>query len=720
MRVLISFLLAAILLSTSSCGREHEDKKPSSKRKPKPKAVVKEKHDPSREIEALTGAHTRLVWAESAKPGDSDTFATSDGLVLKGIDTKDGLGERAILSKTGNYSRPLLTCDGTGILFSDKNTVRKGGKKHYRPVVYLTGWKGGKPIRLADGYAVDCWRDPATGTEWVFAVQDFRATKGVALEAHRLVRFPLNDPEKVETVYDETPISPDNVQFSRDGTQASGLFPWPHAGVLALSDGKWKAEQLTIGCWTSHAPDNSGVMWAFDGNHKQVHMYASDRKKSWQIGFSDAPGVKGRELYHPRWTNHPRFIVATGPYTKQKGSSGSVITKGGATAQVLLARLSPTADKVEAWLQVSHDKSGESYPDAWIEGADKASLEGHSLTHEQPAALAATWPVKQEGLLFLWRDRTALNTFVQRDGRKREARVESQEAGRHGRFHEMQLDGGRFEVDEEATEDILAHLKEKAEAAFEAVLLPGPADPGNAGVQQFLFTGPGFHVAVKGGGLEVTRASGGVWRTQGTLPTKPFHLIVNRTGDAAKSFEVFVNGQAVELATLGSAATQPGPEFKTVAFGGGWNGGLLNVAIYDHMLGADEIGRNAAAMEPRIASLPPPAARVRLQGKLVELSAMPTPEAIEPYTSSLVEYVYEVQKVLEGDFKEPRVLVKHWAMLNLHTVEGLPREVGKSYELTLEKGEDHLHLQGERVMQDTSAFDLQAWFDVAPPRIVAK
>jgi hypothetical protein len=99
---------------------------------------------------------------------------------------------------------------------------------------------------------------------------------------------------------------------------------------------------------------------------------------------------------------------------------------------------------------------------------------------------------------------------------------------------------------------------------------------------------------------------------------------------------------------------------------------------------------------------------------------MPTPEAIEPYTSSLVEYVYEVQKVLEGDFKEPRVLVKHWAMLNLHTVEGLPRELGKSYELTLEKSEDHLHLQGERVMQDTGAFDLQAWFDVAPPRVVAK
>src|SRR4051794_25274226 len=105
MRFFISLLLAAILLNTPSCDRKHEDKKAVSKHKPKPepKPVAKEKHEPekhdaSKEIEALTGAHTRLVWAECAEPEDSDTYATRDGLVLQGIDTRDGLGERSILS----------------------------------------------------------------------------------------------------------------------------------------------------------------------------------------------------------------------------------------------------------------------------------------------------------------------------------------------------------------------------------------------------------------------------------------------------------------------------------------------------------------------------------------------------------------------------------------------------------------------------------------------
>jgi hypothetical protein len=715
MRLIIPLLFAALIFAPSCRDRDDEKKKPTKRKGP---VIPAEKRDPSKEVEAFTGAHTRMVWAECLKPGEADTFAVSDGLILRGLDTRDGKGERAIFTKPGNYSRPILTCDGTGILFTDKNTARKGGKKHYRPLTYRTDWKGTKPVRLAEGYAVDCWKDPATGTEWVYAVQDFKPTKGVSLEGHRLVRFPLKDPGRVETVYDETPITPDNIQFSRDGTQASGLFPWPHAGMLTLQDGKWSAEQLTIGCWTSHSPDNSGVLWAFDGDHKKVHMFAGEKSRHWLLSFAEAPNAKGREMYHPRWSNHPQFVVMTGPYTKQKGQDGSVINKGGATAQVMLARLSAKADKVEGWLQVSSDKSGESYPDAWIEGGDSANLEGFTIGRQKKPVLAGEWPAKTDGLLFLWRDRVALNTFTRRDGKKSEARIEGRAAGRYGRFNEMQLDGGTFEAEAESAEIMVPPLKEKPQAAFEAVLLPGEATvDGKAGGEPFLFTAPGFSVIVKSGSITVARASGGVWASSGALPRKPFHLVVNRLEDAAKGFEVFVDGRPLAMAAVGGATLQPGPEMTTVAFGGGWNGGLLNVAIYDRTLDAGEIARGSQAMQQRIAALPPAPPRVKLQGKLVEVSAMPTPEGIEPYTSALVEYVYEVEKVLEGEFKDKRVLVKHWAMLDAVPVEGLPREVGKSYELTLERGKDHEHLQGERVMQDTTAFDLEPWFDVGPPRV---
>ena len=79
--------------------------------------------------------------------------------------------------------------------------------------------------------------------------------------------------------------------------------------------------------------------------------------------------------------------------------------------------------------------------------------------------------------------------------------------------------------------------------------------------------------------------------------------------------------------------------------------------------------------------------------------------------------MYEVESVLSGEYKDKRILVKHWALLDRRAVKGFPREKGQSYELTLERDSDHPELTGERVMDDTGVFDLQAWLDVARPRL---
>lgn len=666
------------------------------------------RRDLSSQIEAFTGAHTRIVWSEYSEPGSADTFATTDGLHLKGLDTRDGLGERTILAKQGNYSRPILSTDGTCILWTDKNTVRKSGKKRYRPIIYLTGWKGGKPIRIGEGYAVDCWQDPATGVEFVYAVTDLRPTRGVALEGQKLVRFPLHAPEHVETVYEDTPISPDNLQFSRDGTMASALLPWPHAGVLRLANGRWTAHKFSVGCWTSLAPDNSGLAWVFDGEHKSVTMFAQDGTSPWPLGLADAPGIDGRELYHPRWSNHPRYFTFTGPYTKQKGQNGSVINKGGSTAQVHLARLSPRADKVEAWLQITHDKSSESYPDVWIAGAESARLEGYSLASARlRAPVAEAWPSRREGLVFIWRDREALNTFQTSDARNHDSRVENRDAGRYGRLNEMRLDGGWFEVESEGAEAALQHFRDHPEATFEALVLPSTAGQGGQ-----LFAAPGLSVFINAGSLTIGLADG-AWKSAVRMPDKPFHLCLRRLASGA---EAFVDGAPVELTRAGSpvaGATAAG----VIVFGGGWDGGLLNVALYSRVLTEEEIAANAEAAQSRSATFSAAPAQVRLEAKLTEASSMPTPEGIAPYTSSLLVCVYEVVRVIEGELKARQVLVKHWAMLDQKVVRGFPREVGRTYELLLERESDHAHLKGERVMDDTTAFDLEPWFEVTPPRV---
>ena len=719
---------AAVVLLSSCEDKEKDDaKKPktaaASKDKEKGKTSKKAHHvddDPvetSQSIEALTGgSHARLVWVKCAKPHTADAFAQSEGLVLMGVDTRDGKGERAILSKPANYSRPLLSTDGKTVLYTDKNTTRKGSKKHYAPVVYRTDWQGSKPVRLAEGYAVDCWKDPASGIEWVFAVVNFKATKGLSLEGEKLIRFPLDDPSKVETVYDDTPVTPDNIQFSRDGTRASGQFPWPNSGVLALEGGRYVAKKFTIGCWTSMSPDNSGVSWTFDGEHRQVAMAADDGAKTWNINLSEAAGMRGAELYHPRWTNHPRYIVVTGPYTKQKGVDGSVINKGGGTAQVYLGRLSETADKVEAWLQVSHDKNGEAYPDAWIAGADKASLKGHAIPAAPVVAVhapATAWPRSREGLLFLWKDRTSLNTFATRDGAKHESHLSSQGAARNGRLGQLLLDGGAYEADAEATAAALAHLSGAAPASFEAIVLPpsfeGTAPPTSAAT---IFSAPAFVVAQEQDRL-LLKNSTQAWKSRDALPPAPFHLAVVR---GAEGFELHVNGEPMEL----EAATFDAPAHPAAAltFGGGWNGGLLNIALYDRALTAEDAAASAQAAQARIAAFPAAPPRVQVRAKLTEVSAMPTAEGIAPYTSSLIVYVYEVEQVIEGALAAKNILVKHWAMLGEKVVQGFPREAGKSYELLLEREADHSHLKGERVMDDSTSFDLETWFDVASPRVV--
>lgn len=708
----------ALLPSCDKDRNEKRDKDKSSKSKSKPAKTHPPDDNPaetSKAIEAFTGAHTRLVWAKASEPNDGDTFAQSDKLLLMGIDTRDGKGERAILAKPANYSRPLLSASGEYILYTDKNTVRKGGKKHYKPVIFRTNWKGAAPVRLAEGYAVDCWKDPVSGIEYVFAVTDLKPTKGLALEGARLIRFPMDDPAKVEVVYDDTPVTPDNVQLSRDGTRASGQFPWPHSGVLTLTGGKYTAKKITTGCWSALAPDNSGVAWTFDGEHRKVAMTASDGEKSWQINLSQAPAMKGSELYHPRWSNHPRYIVVTGPYTKKKGVDGSVINKGGGTAQVFLGRLSETAEKMEAWLQITHDNRGEAYPDAWIADADESNLKGYSIptgVQSGSSVIASTWPTSKEGMLFFWKDRTTLNAFTTRNGVKHESVLAGRDAARYGRMGGLLLDGGTYEAEPELASAVVSHLRAQPAATFEALVIPSEYEGSTPNAPlTTIFSGADFTIGEDTGHLVVAK-SNAAWKSETPLPSSPYHLAITRD---AEGFEARVNGEPVEMEALAGGSVKPGPDSLT--FGGGWNGGLLHVALYDRVLTDEEIASNAHAAEARIASFPPAPQRVKVLGKLIELSPMPTPEGISPYTGALVAYVYEVEKVLAGKVESKTLLVKHWAMLGEKVVQGFPRELGKSYELSIEREADHPQLKGERVIDDTSAFDQEAWFDVAAPRV---
>src|SRR5262245_26277925 len=131
-------------------------------------------------VENFTGGHTRVVWVTDAQ--NKDSFAEGDELQLVGYDSRDGKGERMISGERANYYRPLITPDGKRIVFSNRQ-----GRK-----IYVVDWEGTN-LRLlkGPGCASEVWRDPQTGTTWVYyqeSLEDF--TKPVR-------RFPIDEPDKV-------------------------------------------------------------------------------------------------------------------------------------------------------------------------------------------------------------------------------------------------------------------------------------------------------------------------------------------------------------------------------------------------------------------------------------------------------------------------------------------------------------------------------------------
>src|SRR6185436_181707 len=72
---------------------------------------------PSADVRALAGALTRIAWVQQ---DGKDPEAVGDQLILMGLDTDDGKGERTILSQPASYMKPLITPRGDRIVYSTR------------------------------------------------------------------------------------------------------------------------------------------------------------------------------------------------------------------------------------------------------------------------------------------------------------------------------------------------------------------------------------------------------------------------------------------------------------------------------------------------------------------------------------------------------------------------------------------------------------------------
>lgn len=698
----VLWLLSSTSLLLSGCdqgdkGNGNDGKIASKQAKAKEISHSSPIEELSKKIEALTGDHSRLVWSRYLGKS-ADVYVNGKQHQLWGIDTRDGLGARAILKDKSNYCRPLISPDGKWIVYSNKHTERKGATKSFKSVIHRVDWKGGAGKELGKGFAVDLWQDPVSKKIWVYAV-NLIPTDRSSMFADKLERFPIDAPEKRELVWKKTKISIDNIQLSRDGKRTSCLFPWPDAGVIDLEKKEyWKNQH---GCWPALSPDNSYVAWVFDGSHRSVHLFADRGKKLSVVPINKGPGMEGAEMYHPRWSNDVRLMTLTGPY------KGATIGKIGKYAEIYIGRFDSKMESVEAWLRVTDDNKADHFPDLWIKDGEKSSLAKEVVAGasvEKPSAgEVKTWPSQAQGLVYLWQDAAAQNQ-IETAGAKLTCKLEARGRARFGRHFEMLTGGGRFEASPASAKELGGIFAEK-EAGIELRL--SSLALGQEGIilaaeglqLRQKNTGELIFVA-KQGGFSLGKVKAGV-ATHLAASLQKGKWTLYRDGNV-------LAGEGLAGESLAEAAV-PG----LVIGDGKWDGHVEGVAIYNRALKNKEVAKSVSFWQAKTKSRKP-AQRVKLRAKLVEMTEVRSVEELDTYRRALLAYTYQVEEVIEGKYEQKKVIVNHWSIMDRKPLSGIPRKLGESYILEIEPLAQHPELAGERRWSDS--FDvLEEYVDVTTP-----
>lgn len=294
--------------------------------------------DNAAELRTFAGGPARFVWLRSDKFSHYTKDKSSVQLMVR--DTEDPQGERPLIPDKGAWSKPVFTIDGQRIVFTDLASDE----------IFVIGFDGKNRASLGKGHASDAWRDPATGEDWVYLRSGGSGTKS------RIVRRPLSSPTKEEAVWDLTENGHNGVpwfRLSQDGRHFADAFPWSRCGIGDLSGKKPAWKEYARGCWPSISPDNSYRAFVFNGSHSDIHIFDAGRKNKRTISLADIPGMKGKKVYFPRWSNHPRFLTVTGP-------------EDSSSADLWLGKFSMNFQKIDAWARITQSSQAALFGDAWL------------------------------------------------------------------------------------------------------------------------------------------------------------------------------------------------------------------------------------------------------------------------------------------------------------------------------------------------------------------
>lgn len=648
----------------------------------------------------------RVVWVRKLeKPRDTWLFE-ADGRLMA-FDSEAG-GKRILLPGPERFLRPLFTPDGGWVVFS---TTKETGRGAGGFMVERVRWDGSERETIAPGVAVDARRD-SDGHTWLYVARQIGAHGNYT--AQRIERLALDDPgREPELVWDRGPVTLDNIQISADGRWMSGTFPWPEAGRVDLESGR--LEPMEQGCWPSMAPDESGLMWVFDGRHRNVRLMLGDQVRP--VRINDAESVQGFEVYHPRWSNHPRYLVATGPYLI--GETDVRITGGGEAVGILMGRFDSGLTEVEQWWRISGDEAADFYPDLWVSGGEGRELDMELVRSADTGAtrlatpsLGEGWPPSGEGLLLRMEHTMAPNQWRDHEGNTLRLLVRGVGDAVLADDRSLQPRGGAFVMPATLGESLAASARETNQFTWSALVTAEDAVAPEAARLFSLSTGGderNFSIDQVGDRWIVRWRT--MWSRDSAADTdvdigpvtagSPAHFVISY---AEPELKVWINGEpGIHRRGRNRDLGNWTPQGVIIGneWGGGapWRGRVQGLLWYDRALAGEEARALFTAMEStveRIEAKAAPAGALKVRARLIGANPIPTIEDIHPYESHLEVFSWLVEDIVEGSagIKGSEIEVLQWVILNGTEVPGSRMESGAVRNLRLVPAADQWQLEG--------------------------
>lgn len=602
----------------------------------------------------------------------------------------------------------------TELSAGETEIIGKGGQPEFSPdsskLAWLHGSKAKGCMRKGDRiiYTIATNVDRRGGVHWVSNTEVVVLVKKNEQKAWYRVslsgeRTKLPELKRLGTARRET-----DVKLGEDGV-------WSY-----VSDETWKTSDGGSGhiggnCSASLSPNGRSVT-GLQGDHKRCRLTAIRQG-----------GVDGwlKWVYDGKFDNHrwssndPRFIVCE----DEKYMRMVVMQVGTNKATHMGKKAEGDSANLYGDFTVGEGK-GKPWPKQKESAASKAPT--GFVSQSKTVALANTWPGSRDGLMFLWENRRQPNEIFDAEAQTpRYCTGRLRNFAKFDRYYAMDLAEGTFDV--EGVDQILLDACQRTDQLTLEAVITSVTIPSKRTRRIITFSSGldsrNFALAQKRDKL-VFRLRTPKTNRDGTKPEitlytidagKPHHIVV---AYHPGRLVCYINGERVlsigdvrgDFSNWSSQRLLFGDEW------GGkrdWAGKLEGVAIYNRFLSPEEARHNYAHYAKRLKTRKP-VARFVVEAKLREKTQMPTIAKLQEYPRALVVHTYDVQNVLKGRLDSRRILVAHWAFLDLQPVLLIcEKKVGDLYQLELERFDDNPQLESELQFNDCEEFDLPFFYYVS-------